>query len=80
MSTDSRTNNPHFTCKVKGPDCFDLEALTTEDGRAYYLTEDLKKFKHKHRCEQEGNLFKYLEIYNLMKLKKNLIEKFMRTN
>jgi len=73
MSTDSKTSNLHFTCKKKGFDCFDLEAAISEDGKAYYLIHDFKKLKHKNKCEQEGHLFKYLEIYNLMKLKKNLI-------
>jgi hypothetical protein len=60
MFTDSKTNNLHFICKQKGPDCFDLEAIMTLDGHGFYFSDDIKKYKHRNKCEQDGTLFKYL--------------------
>ena len=60
MFTDSKTNNLHFICKQKGAGCFDLEAYLTLDGNGFYFMEDIKKHKHRNKCEQDGNYFRYL--------------------
>lgn len=77
MHTDPKTNNIHFTCKQKGSECFDFEIHWCQERKIYYFKEDPRKMNHAGSCEQKGALFNYLEIYNLMKLKKNDIEQFM---
>lgn len=77
MYTDSKTGNLHFICKQKGADCFDIEAEAHPLNYGYYFTYDYLKVRHVKKCEQEREAFEYLKIYNLMKLKKKLIEEYM---
>lgn len=77
MYTDSKTGNLHFICKQKGADCFDIEAEVHPLNYGYYFAYDYLKVRHVKKCEQEREAFEYLKIYNLMKLKKKLIEEYM---
>lgn len=80
MYTDSRTGSLHFICKQRGSQCFDLEAHPHHSGSGYFFPLDYKMVCHEWGCEQKEESFRYLEIYNLMKLKKQSIEDFMVEN
>lgn len=77
MFTDAKTGNLHFICKQRGADCFDIEAESHPLHYGYYFTYDYLKIRHKKSCELERDAFEYLKIYNLMKIKKKLIEDYM---
>ena len=73
MFTDNKTNIVHFICKNKGQNCLDIQALLTSDGNGYYFPNRIGENKHEFKCSQEGANYHYLKIYNLLKLKKELI-------
>ena len=75
MSTDPKTGTLHFTCKTKGPRCYDLEAYPSETG--FYFANEPHTIQHADDCEMKREMGKFVEIYNLMKLKKELIEEYM---
>jgi hypothetical protein len=78
MFTDSKTGHVHFVCKVKGANCFSTYAERNDSGN-YIFKNDYRLVNHKHNCEADVNK-KFIEIYNLMKIKKDLIEEFMKQN
>ena len=71
MFTDNKSHFVHFICKLKGQHCLDIVALPHEEG--YYFDRDIFDKKHMFNCSFEGTNFRYQEIYNLLKLKKDLI-------
>ena len=75
MFTDHKNNYVHFICKLKGQHCLDIVAFPQDYG--YCFDKDIFDKKHKFNCGFEGSNYRYQEIYNLFKLKKDLIEKFM---
>jgi hypothetical protein len=77
MYTDTRTRNLHFICKQRGAQCFDILAEPHPTRAGYYFSYDYLIERHKGNCHQENEALAYLTIYNLMKLKKKLIEEYM---
>lgn len=76
MFTDSKTGKLHFICKQRGSNCYDVNAVPHPKG-GYYFSYDYLKVTHKENCMQYNEAYQYLLIYNLMKLKKKLIEDYM---
>ena len=76
MFTDSKTGKLHFICKQRGSACYDINALPHPRG-GYFFCYDYLKVTHKDNCRQYNEAYQYLIIYNLMKLKKKLIEDYM---
>lgn len=60
MYTDSKTSNLHFTCKLKGSECLDIEAELDHKANRYFFILDCQKQNHKWNCEMHGVAFKYL--------------------
>lgn len=47
---------------------------------SYVVLDDYGLMRHKEGCEKTGESPKVIKIYNLMMLKRNLIEEFMDKN
>lgn len=78
MQSDPKTNLVCFSCKNYGKDCFEI--FSSKSKGFYVIETDYSRTQHKKKCELHGESFEYLKIYNLMKLKKNLIESTMKNN